>query len=134
VEVVELLIPCNLHLENRVSEKYYHASSRKVLTFMVIAGRKTLLSHTFHTEVFGTEDSPSQWKRRYTKDSGSLSLEAIQLWIKAMHGCLTVTDVTIECSIPQHDALASDLISATSKYKKRHWNYLLFIASRQRMR
>jgi hypothetical protein len=118
VEVVELLTPCNLHLENRVSKKYYHASSKKVSTFMVIAGRKTLLSHTFHTEVFGTEDSPSQWKLRCTKDSGSLSLEVIQLWIKAMHGCLTVTNVIIECSIPQHDALASDLIIAPSKYKK----------------
>ena len=59
-----------------------------------------------------------QWKLRYTKDSGSISLEAIQLWNNATCACLTAIDVIIERSIAGHGELASRIIIATSKYKE----------------
>jgi len=82
VELVELLIPCILPLENRVGEKIISTIIKKGIDVYDL-GRKEgfieQLSKTFQTQVFGTVEFPSQWKLRYSKDGGHLTLDAIQL-------------------------------------------------------
>ena len=82
VELVELLIPCILPLENRVGEKIISTIIKKGIDVYDL-GRKEgfieQLSKTFQTQVFGTVESPSQWKLRYSKDGGHLTLDAIRL-------------------------------------------------------
>ena len=64
VEVVELLIPCILHLENRVGEKIINMILRS--RFDLYEGPKMQfiqqLTETFQTKVLGSEEMPAQWK------------------------------------------------------------------------
>jgi len=121
VELVELLIPCILHLENRVGEKIISIIIKKG-TDLYDLGRKEdfieQLSKTFQTQVFGTVESPSQWKLRYSKDGGHLTLYAIQLRNNATRCCLDTIDVIIEQCVAHDETLCGRLILATTKYRE----------------
>jgi hypothetical protein len=65
IEVLELFIPCILHLENRVGEKMITAVLRKALDLHNSRPKEQFarqLQHILHTKVFGTAISPSQWR------------------------------------------------------------------------
>ncbi len=77
VEVMELLIPCILHLENRVGEKILSTIIKKGIDLHDTSPKEdfiTQLSRTFQTVVFGTQESPLQWQLRYKKENGTISL------------------------------------------------------------
>ena len=82
VEVVEALIPCILHLENRVSEK--------ILTMILRCGLDKYtgikmeyvreLERLIQSEVLGTTTSPSNWKLRWTKTTNEpITIDNIQV-------------------------------------------------------
>ncbi len=77
-----------------------------------------MMSTVFQTKVFGTEASPLQWKLRYTKEDGNVTLEAIQLRNNATHACLSSIDVINEASVQNDETMSSTLIVATQKYKE----------------
>jgi hypothetical protein len=79
---MELLIPCILHLENRIGEKIITIIFRRA--WNDCRGRKdefiSQINGAFQTKVLGTEDSPSQWKIPVSKDSEqNLTIEHIQV-------------------------------------------------------
>lgn len=63
VEVVELLTPCILHLENRIGEKIITIILRKGLHSY--QGEKQeyiyMIQDTFWTKILGLDASPSHW-------------------------------------------------------------------------
>jgi hypothetical protein len=120
VEVIELLIPCILHLENRIGEKIVTIILRMGLD--VYRGRKkdyiTMMENVFHTKVLGTEEAPSQWRLYYEKDSnGNIALEAIQECNNVSRCIIQEIDAIIEVAVPDHSTKSS-LIAAISKYKE----------------
>jgi hypothetical protein len=65
IEVLELLIPCILHLENRVGEKLIMTILCKALDLQDVASKEEFIhecQRTLPTKIFETENSPSQWK------------------------------------------------------------------------
>jgi hypothetical protein len=76
------------------------------------------MSRVFQTKVFGTEAYPSQWKLRFTKEDGNVTLEPIQLRNNATRACLNSIDVIIEASVQNDEQMSSNLIIATEKYKE----------------
>jgi len=121
VQIIEFLIPCILHLENRVGEKIISCIVKKGLDLYDLGAKEQflgVLSRAFQTKVFGTESSPSQWKLRYSSEGGSLSLEPIQLRNNNVRACLNSIDTIIEFSIINNEAISNKLIVATSKYNE----------------
>jgi hypothetical protein len=81
VEVMELLVPCILHLENIVGETVLSTIIEKGIDLHDTSPKEDFITHllrTFQTEVFGTPDPPLQCQLRYKKENGTFSLEAIQ--------------------------------------------------------
>jgi hypothetical protein len=121
VEVVELLIPCILHLENRVGEKMITIILRKALDDF--CGRKEQFAEqmntTFQTKVLGSEDSPSQWKIPFVKDpEGNRKIDHIQVRNNVARCIMGEMDTIIEDAWPsQNTELQRDLIRAVSKYR-----------------
>ncbi len=77
VEVMELLVPCILHLENIVGETVLSTIIEKGIDLHDTSPKEdfiTQLSRTFQTVVFGTQESPLQWQLRYKKENGTISL------------------------------------------------------------
>jgi hypothetical protein len=70
VEVVEILIPCILHLENRVDEKIittilryaFNEFIRKSSTEASAKASLNRIQDVFQKNILGTVDSPLQWK------------------------------------------------------------------------
>jgi len=121
VEVVELLIPCILHLENRIGEKIITIILRKGLD--CYQGRKEDYIETmlkiFRTQILGTDTSPSHWRLYYEKDSdGNIRLEPVQVKNNVSRSIINHIDTIIEAAFPPGDAMASSLIIALSKYKE----------------
>jgi hypothetical protein len=82
VEVVELLIPCILHLENWIGEKIITMILRKGLD--PYSNRKedyiSQMQQILWTQVLGTEESPSQWRLYTEKDrDGIITIEPISV-------------------------------------------------------
>jgi hypothetical protein len=71
VEVVKLIIPCILHLENRVGEKIVTIILRHALDDF--RWRKDdfieKMNDVFKRKLFGSDVSPSQWKLPVTKEA-----------------------------------------------------------------
>jgi hypothetical protein len=119
-EVVELLIPCILHLENRIGEKKITIILRKGLD--KYNGRKRdyieLLENVFQTKVLGSEELPSHWRLHYTTDTdGQISLEAIQVKNSISWQIISDIDAIIEAALPGADDTAAALLIALEKYK-----------------
>lgn len=94
VEILELLIPCILHLENRAGEKIITTIIRKGLDLYALGPKEEYLlslERTFQTKVFGSEVSPSQWKLRYSKETNGSSnfvIESLQVQNNAARACI----------------------------------------------
>jgi hypothetical protein len=82
VEVIELLIPCILHLENHVAEKVLTILFQRKLN--EFHGPKieflNAIETVLQTAVLGTIPSPSHWRLKHSKDAyGQIILEPIQV-------------------------------------------------------
>ncbi len=74
----------------------------------------------FQTKIFGTDQSPSQWKLRYEKETqtGGISIEAIQVRNNAARACINSIDAIIESALHDNHAMATNLIEGLSKYQE----------------
>ncbi len=59
-----------------------------------------------------------QWKLRYTKEDGNVTLEAIQLQNNSTRACLSFIDTIIEASVGNDETMSSTLIIAMEKYEE----------------
>jgi hypothetical protein len=119
VELVELLIPCILHLENRIGEKIITMILRKGLD--IYPNRKeeyiTSMQNIFRMQVLGTEAAPSQWRLYSKKDNdGNVILEPISVRNNMSRCIINNIDKIIEGAISNETA--GTLIVALSKYKE----------------
>jgi hypothetical protein len=120
VEFVELLIPCILHLENRIGEKIVtmiirlglEKSERAASVFI------TELQEVFQKEVLGSVESPSQWKIPFKRESdGSIQLGPIQERNAVIREMMKCIDKIIEGAIPEREqAIKTKLVLACAKY------------------
>jgi hypothetical protein len=104
VEFIEFLIPCILHLENRVGEK--------ILTMILRWGFNAItegtpmeyiksMQDTFRVSVLGTPQSPSQWKLQYSKGSdGVLKIEPVSERNETVRCMMNSVDSIIEAALP----------------------------------
>jgi hypothetical protein len=121
VEVVELLIPCILHLENRISEKIITIILRKGLD--EFQGRKedyiSTMESIFQKKVLGTEDHPAHYRLYYERNSdGNVALEPIQVKNNVARCIIQEIDAIIEAALPSGHSSRSQLIIAMSKYRE----------------
>ena len=123
IEILELLIPCILHLENRVGEKMVTTIIRKGLDLYDSGPKEEFiltLQHTFQTKIFGSDLSPSHWKMRYKKETGTgnIKLEAIQVRNNAARACINSIDQIIELALHGNVMMSTTLIEACSKHQQ----------------
>ncbi len=121
IEYIELLIPCILHLENRVGEKIVTMILRKGLEICSVSSAVYLdrLQAVFQKTVLGTEESPSHWKMRYSKDdSGSISIEAIQERNSVVRAMIAAHQHIIQATTPtEYMEFRGKLLLACSNYQ-----------------
>jgi hypothetical protein len=120
MEMIELLIPCILHLENRVGEK--------IITMILRKGMERYKGQSTHyiskmqriiqCNVLGSELSPSHWKLNYSKSlDGALQIEPIQERNSTVRHMMKSVDTIIEASFSDDDnERRNKLILACSKY------------------
>jgi hypothetical protein len=122
VEVIELLIPCILHLENRIGEKILTIILRKGLD--AYQGSKDhfvqLVQDLIQTKILGSNESPSHWKLPYTKDdNNNYKLEAIQVKNAVCRRMIKEIDSLIEATVPEEAReIKANLIKALSYYQE----------------
>ncbi len=119
VELVELLIPCILYLENCIGEKIITMILQKGLD--IYPNRKeeyiTSVQNIFRMQVLGSEASPSQWWLYSKKDSdGNVILEPISVRNNMSCCIINNIDEIIEGAISNETT--GTLIVALSKYKE----------------
>jgi hypothetical protein len=117
VEVVELIIPCILHLENRVGEKIITIILRRALDDF--RGQKDdfieKINEVFKTKILGSDASPSQWKLPVTKEAESIKIDHIQVRNNIARCIVKEIDVVIEAAwLPESIGLQTALIVAIS--------------------
>ncbi len=119
VEVIELIIPCLLHLENRASEKIItcilrHGFSKFMEDHTTEASAKSYLDTiqgVFQKEILGTVESPSQWKMQWSKGSDGIVIENVQVRNQTGRKIISRVDKLIEAAI-QEEATRAKLIRA----------------------
>jgi hypothetical protein len=121
IEYIELLIPCILHLENRVGEKIVTMIIWKGLELCSVSSAAYLdrLEAIFQKTILGTERSPSHWKMCYSKDdNGIISIEAIQERNSVVRAMMAAHDHIIQATTPAEFLEFRDkLLLAFSKYQ-----------------
>jgi hypothetical protein len=122
VEVVELLIPCILHCENRVGEKIITILLRRQMDQYRGPKDEFLkdLQNTLQREVLGTQQSPSHWTLKHSKDpTGQVRLEPIQARNQVIRKLMGKFDVIVESVVTQSDGeYRAKLISAITSYRE----------------
>ena len=106
VEIIELLVPCILHLENRVGEKLLNMilrfgfQKRQQSPSAFIAE----IQEVFRKEVLGSPECPPQWKLPFKEDSdGSIQLEPIQERNTVVRGMVNDIDKILENALPESE-------------------------------
>jgi len=121
IPFIELLIPCILHLENRVGEKILTMILRHGLDLCGDSCTAYLerMQSLFQTSILGTEQSPAHWKLRYSKDAtGTITIESIQERNSMVRDMMNAVDIVIQAAIPEcHPDLRDQLLLACSKYQ-----------------
>ncbi len=122
MEIIELLIPCILHLENRVGGK--------IITMILRKGMEQFKGQSIHyikemqgiiqCKVLGSELSPSHWKLNYSKSvDGALQIEPIKEHNSTVRHMMKSVDSIIEASFPDDDnGRRNKLVLACSKYSE----------------
>jgi hypothetical protein len=121
VEVVELLIPCILHLENRVGEKIITIILRKAMDDFQGPTHDFMsrMGNIFKTKVLGSDTMPSQWRLPFSKDAeNNHVLDQIQVRNNVARSIISEIDTIIEHAWMQRDTeVQQQLIIAMSKYR-----------------
>jgi len=120
VEVVKLIIPCILHLENRVGEKIVTSILRHALDDF--RGRKDdfieKMNDVFKRKLFGSDVSPSQWKLPVTKEAKQIKIDHVQVRNNVARCIVKNIDIIIEAACPpERIDLQMELFVAISKYR-----------------
>jgi len=123
IEILELLIPCILHLENRIGEKMITTILRKALDLYGNPSKEDFIKNIqrmIQRSIFGSENAPSQWKLQYEKEpgTGNITLPAIQLRNNAARCCIKSIDKIIEYAFHSHADFATKLSQACTKYQQ----------------
>jgi len=121
VEVVELIIPCILHLENRVGEKIITIILRRALDDF--HGRKDdfieRMNAVFKRKLLGSDLSPSQWKLPVTKEAEQIKIDHIQVRNNIARCIVKDIEVVIEAAWPpERIDFQTQLIDCISNYRK----------------
>jgi hypothetical protein len=120
VELIELLIPCILHLENQVGEKIINMIIRFGFQKHQQSATDFIaeLQEVFCKQVLGSLDCPSQWKIHYTKESdGSIQIEPIQERNTVVRGMLNVIEKVINGATSDNERGFKDkMMFACSRY------------------
>jgi polyhydroxyalkanoate synthesis regulator protein len=122
VEIIEILIPCILHCENRVGEKIITIILRRQLD--KFSGQKMdfidAMDETFQTKVLGSVTSPSHWRLKHSKDSdGQLKLESLQVRNQTVRKMLDSIDIIVEDAVgDSDDEFKTKMIFAVASYKE----------------
>jgi hypothetical protein len=76
------------------------------------------LQHVHQTKIFGTDNSPSQWRLQYEKDpaAGRITLESVQLFNSAAQAGVNSIDQIIVLSFQSNDGISNKLLMACTKY------------------
>ena len=123
VEVIELLIPCVLHLENRANEKIITCILRYGLNQFMgssvtdVSAKSfiLLLQDVIQKQVLGTIDAPSQWKLRWSKTSDGITIDNVQVRNQTSRKLLERVDIIIEEAVADEE-IRSKLIVGLSSY------------------
>jgi hypothetical protein len=122
VKVVELLIPCILHLENRTGEKMITMILRKGME--LFQGPKDryiqAMEHAFQTKILGSDSSPSHWKLKYSKEAGrDYKIEPVQVKNRIARRILDNVDVLLEAAFSdQNEDFRSKVLETISWYRE----------------
>ena len=122
VEVIELLIPCIIHCENRVGEKIITILLRRQLD--AFNGPKMefidKMDATFQTKVLGSVTSPAHWRLKHSKDSdGQVTLEPLQVRNQTARKIIASFDIIVEDAVPESDRdFKAKVISAITSYRE----------------
>jgi len=121
VEFVELLIPCILHLENRVGEKIITMILRKGLDLWSGPKRSYVakMEEIFRKRVLGTEGSPAHWSLPFEgRNDSEFKISPISGRNETIRTMINKVNVIIEAAIPPTEAdLRAKLTLAVEKYK-----------------
>jgi len=106
VAFIELLVPCILHLENRVREKIinmvirYGFQKRQQPPLAFLAE----IQEVFRKEVLGSPECPSQWKLPFkTESDGSIQIEPIQERNTVVRGMLHHIQTIVQRAITDRE-------------------------------
>ncbi len=121
VEVIELLIPCVLHLENRCNEKILTSIIR--LGFNLSGSRSDANAKNFilslqcviQSHILGTMEAPSQWKLKWSKGSDGIIIDNIQVRNQVGRRIVSKIDKIIE-EVVEDISIRSKLIVALQYY------------------
>ncbi len=103
MEVLELLIPCILHLENRIGEKIITILLRMGLNLHQgpKLGYIEKIQDVFRTKVLGTEESPSHWHLPHDKDNdGNVVVEPVQVKNNVCRSIMKDVNAMIDAALP----------------------------------
>jgi len=122
VAFVELLVPCILHLENRVGEKIINMIIRYGFQKRQQSPAQFIeqLQQVFRTEVLGSVGCPSQWKIPFTRESdGSVKIDPIQERNTMIRGMVNNVEKIVEGAIPENELEFKERLKlACSKYSE----------------
>ena len=123
VEVIEVLIPCILHCENRVGEKILTIILRRQLDRYRGPKEEFLcaMESCFQNEVLGSENSPSHWKLKYSRDnnSGQFQVDPFQLRNNIVRRMMDSIDIIVNAAMGEEDdEFKLRLLTALTCYKQ----------------
>jgi hypothetical protein len=118
--IIELLIPCILHLENRVGEKIITMILRKGMEEYQGPTSQYLseMEHIMQCKVLGSDASPSHWKLRWNRNKdGAIEIDPIQEQNSTVRCMIRSVDLLIEQAFPgDNNEKKTKLILACNKY------------------
>jgi hypothetical protein len=119
VEVIEIIIPCILHLENRSSEKIITTILRYCFCEFAAknateASHKLFLNRiqgVFQKEILGTVHSPSQWKLPWSKGTDGIVIDHVQVRNQTGRKIMARIDRLIEAALQDGPTRAKLLVA-----------------------
>jgi hypothetical protein len=122
VDIIEILIPCILHCENRVGEKIITILLWRQLDQYIGPKMDFIdsMDRMFQSKVLGSMTSPSHWRLKHSKDSeGQIRIEPLQVRNQTVRKMIESIDIIVEDEIPRCDhAFGAKLISAVGSYRE----------------
>ncbi len=119
VEVIEIIIPCILHLENCSSEKIITTIIRYCFCEFAAqnateASHKLFLNRiqgVFQKEILGTVHSPSKWKLPWSKGTDGIVIDHVQVRNQTGRKIMARIDRLIEAALQDGPTRAKLLVA-----------------------